>query len=64
MMSTMTSDYITIAKNTVLDLKKSNPNTSNQDLINSIAPYWELLNEEERKEVVLYAIKTSFMKFD
>jgi len=60
----MTSDYITIAKNTVLDLKKSNPNTSNQDLINSIAPYWELLNEEERKEVVLYAIKTSFMKFD
>jgi len=64
MMSTMTSDYITIAKNTVLNLKKSNPNTSHQDLINSVAPHWELLNEKERKEVILYAIKTSFMKFD
>lgn len=63
MSNTISSDYLLLAKNTILDLKKSNPNISNKELIIAAAPYFEFLNNDEKKEVVLYATATSFMIF-
>lgn len=63
MSNTITSDYLLLAKDTISDLKKSNPNISNKEMIIAVAPYFEFLNNDEKKEIVFYATATSFMIF-
>jgi hypothetical protein len=58
----MMSGLLTEAKQVVVDAKNSNPGIPNKDLMLSIAPYWESLCEEERKELVLHTIKVSATK--
>lgn len=63
MSDTTSSDFFFEAKEAITNCKKSNPNVSNKDLFASASDVWEFLNEDERKQVLLHAIKTSAMKF-
>ena len=50
------------AKQVVVNTKYNDPDISNKKLMLSIAPYWEFLCEDEKKELVLHTIKVSATK--
>jgi hypothetical protein len=58
----MMSELLTEAMQSVADTKNNNPYISNKDLMQSIASYWELLCDDERKELFLHTIKVSATK--
>lgn len=63
MADTTTSDFLFEAKDAITNCKKTNPDVSNEDLFASASDVWEFLNDDEKKQVLLHAIKTSIMKF-